>query len=111
MVLEIARTVLDGLGYRVLAANSPKEALRLATETGEKIDLLITDIVMPEMNGRDLVERLTSRFKGLKSLYISGYTPDFIAPRGVLPEGSHFLQKPFPLKDLATRVREVLEAS
>jgi two-component system, cell cycle sensor histidine kinase and response regulator CckA len=77
--------------------------------TGE-IHLIITDVVMPGMNGKELKERLQALRPGLRCLYISGYTADVIAQHGVIEEGLHFLQKPFTLQGLAEKIREVLTA-
>ena len=97
------------LGYTVLTAENPNDALQDASEYDGTIDLLITDVVMPEMNGRDLASQLTVSQPGLKILYMSGYTANVIAHHGVLDEGVQFIQKPFSMKDLAVKVREVLE--
>ena len=106
MVRATTQAALEMGGHSVVTAEDGREAAQKVE--AEKFDLLITDIVMPEMNGRDLAEQLTSQYGKLRSIFMSGYTADVIAPRGVLPEGVHFLQKPFPLKELAARVREVL---
>ncbi|MCR4407477.1 MAG: PAS domain S-box protein [Anaerolineae bacterium] len=108
-ILDIGERVLEGLGYTVLVARSPNEAIRLAEEHVGDIHLLITDVVMPEMNGRDLAEQLTSIRPGIKCLYMSGYTANVIAQRGVLNEGVCFIQKPFSAMSLAVKVREALE--
>lgn len=76
--------------------------------TGE-IHLLITDVVMPEMNGRDMAEKLVSIVPNIKCLFMSGYTADVIAQHSVLDEGVYFIQKPFSLKDLTAKVREILD--
>ena len=109
-VLSIATTILVRQGYRVLAANSPGEALRLTEEHGGEIALLMTDVVMPEMSGRDLANTLVKRHPRLKLLFMSGYTSDIIAHHGVIDEGVHFIQKPFTTADLAAKVRAVLDA-
>jgi YesN/AraC family two-component response regulator len=96
------------LGYNVLAANTPGEAVRLAREYSDEIHLLITDVVMPEMNGKELVKKLREFNPQLKCLFMSGYTSDIIAQHGVLDEGVNFIQKPFSLSDLSAKVREVL---
>ena len=93
----------------MLPASVPSEAIRLAEEHREKIRLLITDVVMPEMNGRELSNRLTTLLPDLKSLFMSGYTANVIAHRGVLKDGVHFLQKPVSRNNLALKVRRVLE--
>ena len=100
--------MLEQLGYRVLAADTPGEAIGLAEEHANEIHLLITDVVMPAMNGRDLAGRLQSLNPGMKILFMSGYTADVIAHRGVLDDGVNFIQKPFSTKDLAFKVREAL---
>ncbi len=108
-ILEVGRTMLERLGYKVLTAATPGEALRQARAHAAEIQLLITDVVMPEMNGRQL-EKLVSDIKpGLKCLFTSGYTANVIAHRGVLEKGVNFLPKPFSLEDLALKVREALE--
>jgi CheY-like chemotaxis protein len=108
-ILNIAKTILDRLGYTVLTANSPARALRLAGEYAGDIHLLITDVVMPEMNGRELANRLTAAKPGLKCLFMSGYTANIIAHHSVLEEGVHFIPKPFSVKALAEKAREALD--
>lgn len=107
-ILNLARTMLERLGYVVLTAATPGEALRLADEHGTAIHLLITDVVMPEMNGRELAEQLQGRHPEIGTLFMSGYTANVIAHRGILDEGVHFMHKPFSKQELATRVREAL---
>jgi CheY-like chemotaxis protein len=107
-LLRFARILLAGLGYTVLAASGPREALRLAAEHPGEIHLLLTDVVMPEMSGRDLRERLSALRPGIRSLFMSGYTTNVIAHRGVLDEGVNFMQKPFSREVLAARLREAL---
>lgn len=107
-ILKLAKKILDGLGYTVLIANTPGEAMGLAEEHAGKIHLLVTDVVMPELNGRDLAEQLKSLYPGLKCLFMSGYTADAIARHGVLEEGVNFIQKSFSKKDLAVKVRAAL---
>ncbi len=108
-ILEVCQTMLEGLGYRVLSARKPSEALRLAQSHSGKIHLLITDVVMPEMNGRELAETIRNFDPELKCLFSSGYTANVIAHHGVLDEGVHFLQKPYSLRNLAMKVQEALE--
>ncbi|MFZ1986579.1 MAG: PAS domain S-box protein [Desulfatitalea sp.] len=107
-LLTLDKMMLGELGYRVLAAGTPGEAIRLAEKHASEIRIVITDVVMPEMNGRELAERLQSPNPGMKILFMSGYTADVIAHRGVLDEGVNFIQKPFSMKDLAVKVREAL---
>ncbi len=96
-------------GYTVLSAGTPGEAIRLAREHAGKIQLLMTDIIMPEMNGLELSNELKSFYPTLKCLYMSGYTANIIDKYGVLKEGVHFIHKPFSIKDILAKVREVLE--
>jgi len=107
-ILKMGKSMLERLGYRVLASGSPHEAIGLAEKHRSEIHLLITDVVMPEMNGRDLADRLQSLYPDIKNLFMSGYTADVIAHRGVLNEGVRFIQKPFSMQDLALKVREAL---
>jgi two-component system cell cycle sensor histidine kinase/response regulator CckA len=108
-ILAMTTTMLQSLGYTVVAANTPGEAHRLADEFGSEIHLLLTDVVMPDMNGRDLAQNLLPVYPYLKCLFMSGYTSDIIAQQGVLDEGVEFIQKPFSMNDLAAKVREVLD--
>jgi PAS domain S-box-containing protein len=108
-VLRMTSALLKKQGYEVLAAGSPGEAIRLAREHAGEIHLLITDVIMPEMNGRELAQSLLSHYPQLKHMFISGYTDDIIAHHGILDEGVHFVQKPFSVKDLTAKVREVLD--
>jgi PAS domain S-box-containing protein len=108
-LLKMARTLLEKLGYSVIAAATPGEAIRLTEEYQGKIQLLVTDVIMPEMNGRDLCQRLSALRPGLRCLYMSGYTASVISHHGVLDQGVHFLQKPFTMEELATKLRQVLE--
>lgn len=108
-ILQIAKRTLGMLGYTVLAAATPGEAIRLAEEHAGKVHLLMTDVVMPEMNGRDLAKRLLALYPTLKRLFMSGYTADVIAHQGVLEEGINFIQKPFSMQDLAGKVRAALD--
>ncbi|MCX6544309.1 MAG: PAS domain S-box protein [Acidobacteria bacterium] len=108
--LTLTRRMLEERGYTVLAASGPGEALRLAREHAGKIHLLMTDVVMPEMDGRALATSLLSVLPLVKCLFMSGYTTDVIAQHGVLDEGLHFIQKPFGIDSLAAKVREALDA-
>ena len=102
------RRILESAGYRVLCANNGTDALRVAAECDGRIDLLVTDLIMPHMGGRDLVERLTTMRRGIKALYISGYTGDAVRDRSAL--GPHpYLQKPFTTAGILSKVREVLD--
>jgi PAS domain S-box-containing protein len=108
-LLDVTRETLADLGYSVLTAGDPSTALRTAQAHAGEIQLLITDVVMPGMNGRDLSERLAASRPGIRCLFISGYTADIIAKSGVLDEGLDFLQKPFSRLALATKVRQAID--
>ncbi|MBM4165077.1 MAG: PAS domain S-box protein [Lentisphaerae bacterium] len=109
IILESTKKMLENLGYTVVAAATPGEAMRLAWEHVGYIDLLMTDVVMPEMNGRVLSNKLLSLYPSLKILFMSGYTEDVIAGSHVLDEGEHFIQKPFSMNDLGAKTREAME--
>jgi CheY-like chemotaxis protein len=111
MNLEVTGMLLETLGYEVLATSSPSEALRILEAEGQGVRMLLTDIIMPEMNGRELAERAQALRPGLGCLFMSGYTDDVIARHGVLPEEVKLLEKPFTLESLAGRIREVLDAT
>jgi PAS domain S-box-containing protein len=102
--------ILQHHGYHVLEGTSGTHALALAAQHPDAIDLLLTDVVMPEMNGRDLAARLKEIRPGLKVIFVSGYSPDLISNYGVLNSGSLLLQKPFTPEALASKVRSVIEA-
>lgn len=106
--LKLVEIMLKKLNYRVLAANSPMEAIDLAKKHPEPLDLLLTDVIMPELNGNDLAKRLRDLIPGLRVLFMSGYTADIIVDRGVLDNNVFLLQKPFTRRELAAKVREVL---
>ena len=109
VILSVGKAMLTRLGYRVLAAGSPHAAIRIAENNNEEIQLLITDVIMPEMNGRDLAKMLTDSIPRLKCLFTSGYSVDIIAVHGVLDEKIDFMQKPFSFQQLAVKVSEVLQ--
>ena len=108
-ILDVSKEILEQLGYFVLIASTPGEALYLAKTHAAEIHLMITDVVMPVMNGRDLSKLISNIKPGIKCLFISGYTANVIAHQGVLDEGVNFIQKPFSMKGLAFKVREVLD--
>lgn len=110
-VRSLAREILEAHGYAVLEARGGPEALQVSEQQHEGgVHLLLTDVVMPGMNGRDVAERVVSRHPGMKVLYMSGYTANAIAHHGVLDVGVAYLQKPFTLESLTRKVREVLDA-
>jgi len=108
-VRELARVVLEAQGYRVIEAQNPSHAEELSKNDSQEIQLLLTDVVMPGMSGRDLARRVTARRPKIRVLYMSGYTDNVIASGGVLEPGVSFLQKPFTPRALAAKVREVLD--
>lgn len=107
-ILDMVATMLANLGYEVFSTSSPSEAVVIARRHRGRIRLLITDVVMPELNGRDLAWSLKSIIPDLKCLFMSGYTSEVIAHQGVLEEGVHFIPKPFTSRGLATSVRKAL---
>lgn len=110
-VASSTQRLLEELGYRVHMANSGDHALRLLGDPAQKIDLLITDVVMPGMNGRELVNQALVFRPGLRHLFISGYTADIIARRGVLESEVEYLPKPFSISQLSDKVRRVLDVA
>jgi signal transduction histidine kinase len=108
-ILQMTTRLLERIGYTVLATSSPREAIRIAQTHPGRIDMLMTDVVMPEMSGRQLVQHLTEIMHDMKYLYSSGYTDNVIAHHGVLEEGIHFINKPYTRQQLATKIREVLD--
>ncbi|MBI3568176.1 MAG: PAS domain S-box protein [Gemmatimonadetes bacterium] len=109
MVLRLATLALQELGYTVLGAATPSEALRIAVEQNGDIDLLLTDVIMPGMNGRQLADALAATRPALKRLYMSGYPVSVMTGQGILEDERDFLNKPFPLHALGTKVRAVLD--
>jgi two-component system cell cycle sensor histidine kinase/response regulator CckA len=110
MVRELAIAMLRGFGYQVVSAESPDRCIELVNEHTGAIHLLMTDVVMPGMNGKDLFERLRLVLPGLKVLFMSGYTADVIGHHGVLDKGLHFIAKPFSRHALSQKVRQVLDS-
>jgi PAS domain S-box-containing protein len=108
-ILQLGRRILEKHGYTVLVALTPGEALKVVRQHMGAIHLLVTDVVMPGLNGRELRERVAELKPGLSCLFISGYTADVIAHQGVIQEGIEFLQKPFTMAALTQKVREVLD--
>ena len=109
-LLEVAQQILEGLGYHVIATENPVTALSIATAKDERIDLLLTDVIMPKLNGRELAEQIQKIQPQLKILYISGYAADVISTRGLLSKDVPLLQKPFSSVALALKIREVLDS-
>ena len=107
--LRLTQKILHGLGYTLLTANTPGEALKLAEGYTGRIHMLVTDVIMPEMDGRELAQRMTAFCPEIKHMFMSGYTSDIIMHRGMLDESVHLLHKPFSKKDLAAAVRMTLD--
>jgi len=110
-ILRMIRKMLERKGYSVLPAATPAEAIDLAKAHADQIHLLMTDVVMPEMNGRDLAGQITALYPDIKLLFMSGYTANVIAHHGVLDDGVAFIQKPFSMADMTAKVRDVLDTA
>jgi CheY-like chemotaxis protein len=108
-IRQLAKTILETLGYRVLEASSPGEAIVLCEKHPRSIHLLLTDMVMPNMNGKELEGKIRAMMPRVRTLFMSGYTGDVIAQHGVFDETVHFLPKPFSVRSLAEKVRQVLD--
>ena len=108
-ILQLGESILKRYGYTVLSSRNPLVALSIAQQYQGQIDLLMTDVVMPQMNGRELRDRITALRPGIKALFMSGYSADLIANHGIIDESIQFLQKPFSVKAMAAKVREVLD--
>jgi PAS domain S-box-containing protein len=109
-ILFSTSKALEGFGYTVIKAATPTEALQLAAHHSGKVDILVTDVIMPGMNGKVLAEKLQQQLPGMKCLFMSGYTADVIADHGVLEKGVHFIQKPFSRADLSRILEEAISA-
>ncbi|MGA1199608.1 MAG: response regulator, partial [Candidatus Latescibacterota bacterium] len=110
IVRGFAQYLLESWGYVVLVAEDGNKACEIFDEQEGKIDLLLTDVIMPDMGGQMLVERLKARQENLKIVFMSGYTHDFIGRHGALDMDMAFIQKPFTREDLAEKIRDVLDA-
>ena len=108
-ILRIAERALQKLGYRVRTADTPQRALDIIKENGGDIELLLTDVIMPGMNGKELAEQAVSLQPKLNCLFMSGYSEEVIAQNGIVPNETNFLQKPFTVEDLAAAVRNALQ--
>ena len=106
LVLDLVRIALEANNYQVLAADCPEQALALWSELAKPIDLLLTDVVMPGMNGRVLYEKIAKKQPDLKVIYMSGYTANAIMQRGILEAGIHFIQKPFTTQTLYAKLHQ-----
>ena len=108
-IMDVTKLMLEEFGYIVLATSSPGDALRLAEAHTGRISLLITDVIMPKMNGRQLSKALLARDPHLKCLFMSGYTANIIAQHGMLDPGVRFIQKPFSMRELSAKIRDILD--
>ena len=108
-ILKMTAMMLGMHGYTVLTASTPSEALDIADEHAGTLHLLMTDVIMPEMNGGELAQRLMINHPAMKILFMSGYTSDIIGHHGVLDNDVNFIQKPFSMRDLAAKVRGILD--
>jgi len=108
-ILTMGKAMLERLGYSVFHAQDPSQALDIAKTHHAAISLLITDVVMPQMSGKALAEQMQAVNPAIKVLFMSGYTADVIAYRGILDTEVRFIQKPFSMKELAFKVRQALE--
>jgi CheY-like chemotaxis protein len=106
---DLARTILENLGYKVTTADSGGEALQLTDSLEHPPDLLLTDVIMPGMSGRVLADQLCLKYPHLQVLYMSGYTDDAIVHYGILEPGIEFIHKPFTPTGLANRIRSLLD--
>jgi CheY-like chemotaxis protein len=111
MVRSLARQILEECGYTVLEANNGVEAMSMCENHDCQVDLLMTDVVMPQMGGRELAERFAEIYPQIRILFTSGYTDDAVVRNGVIEAGTNFIQKPFTLDALARKIREVLDKS
>jgi CheY-like chemotaxis protein len=107
-IMQMSSAMLQGLGYTVISAGTPSRALELLKENSNSIRLMMTDVVMPEMNGRVLAEEVKKTIPSVKVLFMSGYTANVIAHRGVLDQGVNFIQKPFSRHELAKKLHDIL---
>jgi len=110
-VRTLTFSILKLQGYTVLVAAGGTEALEISASHNGSIDLLLTDVIMPDMNGKDLYERVVDKYPGIKVLYMSGYTGDVLARHGVLGQGIQFIQKPFRVTDLAAKIRKIFDST
>jgi len=107
-LLTITRIKLEQLGYKVLSASTPEKAIQLAKDSSNRIELLLTDVIMPRMSGRELSQKLQEMIPDLKILFMSGYDAEIIARQGILEKGTNFIHKPFTIEELAQKVHTTI---
>jgi DNA-binding NtrC family response regulator len=100
--------MLEEMGYSVYPAGTPQEAISFCEDTGIALDVILSDVIMPGMSGKEMMERIELIRPGIKVLYMSGYSSDIISQRGVLEADMHFIQKPFDMKALNAKINDVL---
>ena len=110
-VRTLTQAILTRQGYTTLAADNGTEALNILSDHHDRVDLILTDVVMPEMSGKELFAIVSKKYPGIKVLYMSGYTDDVIAHHGVLENRVQFIQKPFSVESLSTKIRKVLAST
>ena len=108
-VMKLASHILEECDYEVISAKNGKEALEIYLRSGKTFDLLVTDVVMPEMSGRELADRLRENHPKLKVLFMSGYTDDTVIRHGIIDAKARFIQKPFTFDGFAKEVRGILD--
>lgn len=108
-ILAVTKKILERHEYQVVVASGAQEALHRVREFDGAFDLLITDVIMPDMKGNELAQRITERYPHIRCLFMSGYTAETISHQGILESGLHFIQKPFSVRALLTRVRQILD--
>jgi len=108
-VRKVTGRILTMQGYRVLEASNGGNVFSICQQYKSPIHLMITDVVLPEMNSPELAKRLISQYPGMRVLYMSGYVKNFISHQGILEKGMEYIQKPFTVNELARKVREVLD--
>lgn len=108
MLLQVTTTQLEEMGYAVIKAATPQEAIALYLDHAQQIQLVLTDVIMPEMSGTEMAERLRSTTPDLKVLFMSGYSTEFMTERGALSEGMHYIQKPLDMEELARKIGQIL---
>ncbi|HCW94036.1 MAG TPA: hybrid sensor histidine kinase/response regulator [Flexistipes sinusarabici] len=108
-ILHISEKMLETLGYNLLTANNPLDAIKIAKDYNGNIDIIVTDVVMPDMNGKEMSEKITKLHPNAKVLFISGYTFNVIGQHGLFEENVNFIQKPFNVREFRSKIREILD--